>query len=245
LVLILFFKRVNNRNELLPILGSSSLISPGAALDSDGVHEISSIDGDSDSESVDDENDKKEDDNEAERARKEKELESLTGHIVDQAAYEKQLKRLGLKSTNDSSSDSDNSDDDSPPKKRLKSAKKSKYRPPQNKRKSSFISDSMELKNKLIELKMRKAAIKQAAIESESRRQENEYKLARQKLELEHLRLTMQSNRNHDTRPPTPSSLQTLLQNTSYSDNLSETPFSWTESLNGNEDLNLESMNMK
>ena len=133
----------------MPVLGSSSLVNPGAILNSDGVEEPSNSEGENGSDSGDngdgrnDGDGTDEDEEDPEAAKRRKELETLTGNF-DKEAHRKEMKRLGL-STGDTSADDDinDSDSDSPPpfKNRSKSSKPiPKYKAPFNKgRKPSMV----------------------------------------------------------------------------------------------------------
>lgn len=235
------------RKMLLPVLGNSSLINPGAILNSDGVEEPSNSEGENGGDSGDSDNGRDdgdgtdEDEEDPEVAKRRKELEKLTGNF-DKEAHQKEMKRLGL--TEDTSTDNDinDSDSNSPPpfKKRSKSSKPMpKYKAPFNKgRKPSIVESQMDLKKQHLKIKMEKAAIKRAKIEAEQQRQENEYQLARQKLELEKYKIEMQAQRFKSsttfTTPHQDDSTSLYSSNSGIA-----TPTPWTEFHLGDDELGL------
>jgi hypothetical protein len=199
------------RNDLLPVLGDSALINPGAELNSDGLEEVS----DTDSESYGN-SDLEQDANDSvmETSENDEEEEGLGQHGVKN-------KRGSMNTTSVNDNDSD-IESDTPPKKcsKTKPIKKSAKYTPISGRKGSIVHDQFELKRTAMDIKREKVAIKKQKLEAEKQSKEYEFQLAKEKLQLERMRIELQREKTQSSHD-------------SYSLPDTASPHSWMTNYNG------------
>ena len=199
------------RNDLLPVLGDSALINPGAELNSDGLDELSDTDSESSGNS---DLDQDANDLGMETSEYDEEEEGPGQHGV-----KNKCGSMNTTSVNDNDSDIES---DAHPKKcsKTKPIKRSAKYTPISGWKGSIVHDQFELKQIAMDIKREKVAIKKQKLKAEKQRKEYEFQLAKEKLQLERMRIELQREKAQSSHD-------------SYSLPDTASPHSWMTNYNG------------
>ena len=172
------------RHDLLPVIGDSSLVHPGAELNSDGLDELSDTDSASQRSSPGPGNpdlDQDANDSDAETSENDEEND-IEPHGVKN--------KRGSTNTTSDVNDFD-IELDAPPKKRSKTKKPAKYTPISG-RKGSIVQEQFELRRIAMDIKREKIEIRKQKLEAERQSKEHDFQLAKEKLQLERMRMEFQ-----------------------------------------------------